>query len=581
MMKDKLFKFNQVCTQIILIFIFFSTSCSNKGSNSDGGPNANKKQLANITNSQLESLNSNNITLAWSNPTDIDFHKVLILRNTNSISDVPTTGQDYTGIDSIGSSQIVYNDKIEIFQITGDEAHILHYYKLFSTDTNFNYASGVEISAGGADADNDGLIEIYTAEMLDNVRHDLEGTSYKTSGNDADRDSSGCPSDGCNGYELTANIDLIDLLDMNNNNHIDTRKIVIDGKTLTVINTDRNKDTSWAPIGDFENPFNATFEGNHHTIVNLWVNISTEHAGLFEFTKDTEIRNTRIFFGSVFLRSTLSNSSSGGLVGHASGSLTIINSYVTNSDGIFSTYYSGGLVGSLASSTSLTIINSYFSGPGGIISYSSSSTESRSMGNHTSSGGLVGYARESHLKIINSYFYGQDGVYSHSPSSEKASSGGLVGELFSDANANITNSYFTSNSYFVKGGGISATGSPTSSYVGGLVGFFDVGGTLITTNSYWSTDAPQDLNGMAQSSKRAQGNGNTETNPSGATGLRVSQLKSSNPNNLLLPRPGLGDAWDLGESDEIPAIKICINPDVNSDIMCTSYGKLLGGQRAR
>ncbi len=35
------------------------------------------------------------------------------------------------------------------------------------------------------DADGDGLIEISTATMLDNMRYDLAGTSYKTSAMDA------------------------------------------------------------------------------------------------------------------------------------------------------------------------------------------------------------------------------------------------------------------------------------------------------------------------------------------------------------------------------------------------------------
>ena len=34
------------------------------------------------------------------------------------------------------------------------------------------------------DADNNGLIEIRNLDMLDNIRHDLAGTSYKTSGTD-------------------------------------------------------------------------------------------------------------------------------------------------------------------------------------------------------------------------------------------------------------------------------------------------------------------------------------------------------------------------------------------------------------
>ena len=34
------------------------------------------------------------------------------------------------------------------------------------------------------DADDDGLIEIYNLDMLNNIRYNLEGTSYKTSADD-------------------------------------------------------------------------------------------------------------------------------------------------------------------------------------------------------------------------------------------------------------------------------------------------------------------------------------------------------------------------------------------------------------
>ena len=46
------------------------------------------------------------------------------------------------------------------------------------------------------DIDNDGLIEISTLQQLDLVRYDFAGTSLN--GN-----STGCPSTGCNGYELS------------------------------------------------------------------------------------------------------------------------------------------------------------------------------------------------------------------------------------------------------------------------------------------------------------------------------------------------------------------------------------------
>ena len=67
-----------------------------------------------------------------------------------------------------------------------------------------------------ADSDHDGLIEIKNATMLHNMRYNLAGTSYKKSARDAG-DSSGCPRNRCNGYELSTDIDLLKLLDKNKN----------------------------------------------------------------------------------------------------------------------------------------------------------------------------------------------------------------------------------------------------------------------------------------------------------------------------------------------------------------------------
>ena len=57
-----------------------------------------------------------------------------------------------------------------------------------------------------ADSDGDGLIDIDTLEELNNIRYNLEGTSYKVSAGGSGN-SEGCPATGCDGYELTRNLD--------------------------------------------------------------------------------------------------------------------------------------------------------------------------------------------------------------------------------------------------------------------------------------------------------------------------------------------------------------------------------------
>ena len=56
------------------------------------------------------------------------------------------------------------------------------------------------------DADGDGLIEIGTLAELNNVRHNLAGTTYRVDPGVAG-DTGGCPAGICQGYELTANLD--------------------------------------------------------------------------------------------------------------------------------------------------------------------------------------------------------------------------------------------------------------------------------------------------------------------------------------------------------------------------------------
>ncbi len=390
--------------------------------------------------------------------------------------------------------------------------------ELFSPNGGFAEAGGtldIMIIDNIADADRDGLIEVWNATMLDNMRYDLAGTSYKTSATDPG-DSSGCPAGGCNGYELMANIDLLDLLDANGNGQIDKTTVTVVNQMHRMIDVSSGQDESWVPVGDDADPFTGTFEGNGRTIANLWVHISSSsgnvYAGFFGATGDSvAIRNVGVISGGVFGSSPFASSS-----GASS---------------------SGGLVGF---SSSLTITNSYFSGSGGV---------SSSAGSFSYSGGLVGFS--SSLTITNSYFSGSGGV---SASADSLSySGGLVGS--SDATLTIMNSYFSGS------GGVTSSASGSFSYSGGLVG--GSSNTPVITNSYWNTDAPQ------SGDKRAQGD--VMSNPTGAVGLTLTELQATSGTF-----PDLGDAWDLGTTTQLPAIKRCT---LDMADVCVSYGTLLDGQR--
>ena len=156
------------------------------------------------------------------------------------------------------------------------------------------------------DVDDDGLIDISNLAQLNAIRYDLDGNGAPTDVNAynsafPNRDRSpagrmGCeltdhdsmPSTPdratCTGYELMANLDF------------DTDG---DGATYTtsamgVVEVDAddtnnyfNGAAGWTPLGGHgattRQPFTATFEGNHHTISNLFINLDTagDHTGKY------------------------------------------------------------------------------------------------------------------------------------------------------------------------------------------------------------------------------------------------------------------------------------------------------------
>ena len=177
------------------------------------------------------------------------------------------------------------------------------------------------------DADGDGLLEVATLAQLHAMRWDLDGngTSTEAGYGLAFRDAAtgmGCPTTGCTGYELTADLDF------------DTNG---DGAVDVVGDTYWNDGAGWAPIGTSAAPFAATFHGNGHTIANLFIDRDTmDNVGLFGTTGSTSVvRNVGLRAADVTGRYEV-----GGLVGYNFG--TIMVSYVT---GQVTGQSGGGLAG--------------------------------------------------------------------------------------------------------------------------------------------------------------------------------------------------------------------------------------------
>ena len=339
------------------------------------------------------------------------------------------------------------------------------------------------------DADNNGLIEIDSLEMLNNIRYNLAGTSYDDEEADSGDGDTGsvlgahdtAEPDACNdddpttritlcGYELTKNLDF-------------ARR---DSYDRGVLNTD------WRPSGNPDlasnegfpgigpetsitsgDGFTAIFEGNNHTIRNLYsrnVGGTNANTGLFRFIDSgAVIRNLGVTNARVYGTDSLASDDTefenvGILAGITTG--TIRNSYSTGTvRGRGGKEYIGGLVGTLNLGT---VTDSYstaevtgddaddivggligFAGGRIIASYSTGRVNGNAGNDWT--GGLIGVVNNGTIMASHSsaQVYGGGG--------NDAAVGGLVGSNAGD----IIASYSTEE---VRGG------SDNDVAVGGLVG---------------------------------------------------------------------------------------------------------------
>ena len=122
------------------------------------------------------------------------------------------------------------------------------------------------------DTDNNGLIDIRTLAQLNAMRWDLNGDGAVADSDTMNYNAAfstaaagmGCPSTGCSGYELKADLDF----DEN------------DDDTITAADpTYWNNGDGWLPIGTYT----GRFKGNNQTVSNLFIRrASTNRVGLFQ-----------------------------------------------------------------------------------------------------------------------------------------------------------------------------------------------------------------------------------------------------------------------------------------------------------
>ena len=220
-------------------------------------------------------------------------------------------------------------------------------------------------------------------------------------------------------------------------------------KLMTDIDLNGSETFQWTPIGYYNSDadfysFGGNFDGNNHTIANLYINTTALYIiGLFGWTDGATIKNLGITgSSSVTEGSAWFDTYTGGIAGYANNT-EFDNCYNTGS---VVSYYaanyatsSGGIVGNAKSST---VNNCYNTG-----SVSSSS------------GGIVGYAIG--ITVNNCYNTGSVSASSY------FYSGGIAGAAYSTT---VNNCYNT--------GTIS-----TGGYRGGILGYRVSGGTV--NNSYY------------------------------------------------------------------------------------------------
>ncbi len=300
-----------------------------------------------------------------------------------------------------------------------------------SGSTNLSVTRSFQVTVGTEtgvdyDADNDGLIDIWTLAQLDAVRHDFDGdgvpvasgTAVYAAAFPAAATGMGCPSGGgCTGYELETDLDF----DTNGDGRVDAGDEYWDNGR------------GWEPIGQGGYPLYATFEGNGRTIRNLFSRYFS--AGLFGGNGGV-IRRVGLIDVDVSGGAWV-----GGLVAENRGE--IHSSYVTGR--VSGDRWVGGLVGTAYERGRIT----------------ASFSTARVTGSDRLVGGLVG---------VNS------GAVSASYATGRVSGGDGVGGLIGGHCGSLTAGYATGT---VSGG----------SDVGGLIGLTDAcsDDDTVVTASYWDT----------------------------------------------------------------------------------------------
>ena len=370
--------------------------------------------------------------------------------------------------------------------------------------------------AGDYDIDDDGLIEVSNLAQLNAMRWDRDGdgansdaTNYTAAFPNAA--GMGCPTNDtdndCTGYELTADLDF----DTNGDGDVDANDHKVDTDGDGDVDSDDDDvawwddGKGWAPIRDDINSFGAEFEGNGHTIANLFINRTSAGGGLFgAIVSGGKIRNVGLTGVNITARNN-----TGALVGTNRGAITASYAegrvHATSSSGS-DRIRAGGLVGDNVGTItgSYAIVNVY---------------------GKAAAGGLVG---EGTGRITDSYAAGS--VSGHGTGSIEGESGGLVGNM--DSGSRVDTSYAVGPVSGVNAGGLASTKHASAA----------------VNNSYWD----EDLTGQSASE------GGTKKTTEELQAPTAPPLQANCDAAAYVGDKtycGWGDRWDFGDANHFPLLK--------------------------
>ena len=398
---------------------------------------------------------------------------------------------------------------------------------------------------GNYDADKDGLIEVSNLAQLAAIRADLNGDGVSPAPAYAAAfpnaiPGMGCPDAGCAGYELVADLDF----DTNGNGKADAGDAYWnDGK-------------GWIPIGDKAHIFITTFEGNGHTIANLYIDHSdASYVGLFGYV-DANSSISRVGLVSVSIPwASCGGCGNGGLVGRNYG--TITDSYVTGN--VSGASPIGGLAGWNAGTISRSHATTDVSGShkvGGLVGSSSgaiiaSYATGRVAGKGDDIGGLVGRIDGGSGSISSSYAMGSVSGLNYVGGLVGSSGGAIIASYATGSVAGKGDDIGGLVGRNIIGGTIAASyavGRVSTQrddfYIGGLIGYDEDGDTAASA-SYYDTETTGLAGGYG-------GGGKTTAelqSPSGYTGIYEEW------NSDLDGDDNADDPWDFGNTRQYPVLK--------------------------